>query len=1275
MNRKISGGSMNNRNKKYLTIASACCLSLMMIMVVFLSQGFPSIFARATQDSNSLVISSSNPVTNGYIKTTKGNPIYVRNDGVTWNDSNLVFANGGYIQTLSVIHGIQSVNVELSSGSIDLYHDYIEPTNLETPMYGIDYTFNSSYTFSFDSYLPNRIRLRASEETVVSKITINFDCYSANNDVYLETLDDGLENSYIDAGTIARYATTSYSLDTASADSNRSLKLSFKGTTNNFVLLSPQKNQMEELVDYLPDFTNAVLSLKAKFSNNIQNHNISIQAVGSSWASSGYIVMNCSNIDSDGWYTYFADFSGITFDDNNEIIRIYVRPDGVDESNKASAFVLLDEIDYADHLRNQEIAHESVYDGLENMARDVSYENTYVSFDNAVTYGRKSKSSLVARPKESIGSDSHYYVVLSPEHHTGFSTSIVTDLSQGMFMFEYKPINIQNPSIIYFMCLETWSNYATKTVSTTALKNGWYLFKYDLSGFNFTSPTMIRIRIGFDVETNSIEKSKVYFDNIRVEDTSVEDYTQGLENLDQDGGMSGYANSSVDYSMTANDSSLNSIKFTLNGNTTGWQGNYGPFYYIHDRVDQLTCDSGTLEAKFLFNSSFTTKEVWLNLVDSNWTGARFRGIIPEPIGNGWYQISIDLSTLQAWPGEKMTTGVFDYTSHPIRIGFGFPDASGFGSNNQNVWIDDVFYYPNSSSSNFTLWQAYDTENIRQGDSVIANRGITIFNPLSFSDARNGTDSSQLMIKANFNISSYSFRPGTLRGDNGDTLSSTSFEVLIAKYLYVGDSNNGEAGKTGHMGTGYYPDALVPIDRIIKANENTITSGNQQSIWINCNIPVDQHSGTYTGYGILNVDGIDYSIPMKVIVYNVTLDGISHNKTSFLIWYEKVELAEPVYDRTMRQAYYDFLLEKGISPHSNYDWSKWEVDDMNIYDSFAYNFAEYIMPNPKISTYHIPAEKTQESITNYLLALANRNKVEWDNGNHVNFFDKAILVLTDEPSNPSWNNTEPDAWKTCKNVQTYVKNAISSISSSLVGYPEILAGLNNIRNVTTIGCDYEKITGGKSGLITYKNLLTTDYIGVPCPQFSKVDNADERETYLGRFNKAWFYGCSNPQLPYPSYHMDTPLIGQRLITWMQYDYGFEGTLYFCTDMYTTTDQNNILRDVWTDPMVGMYAGDGQLTYPGARYNIYGPITTMRLENIRNSMEDYEYFYLMDQRLSIYNANTGSSISSCKDLLSSEFSQMFSGTQLLARGHTFNNGYKSEDFETIRTYLLERLEYCF
>ena len=1263
------------RHKKLLLLLGAIGISISAICA-FASLNSPNILALNNPDSNCLVISPSNPVTNGYVKTNKGSNIYIKDDGVTWNSSNLSFSNGGYIQTLTIIHGIQSVSVELSSGSLDLYHGYVEPANLETPMYGVDFTFTSSSTFTYSSNLPNRIRLRASESTVISNITINYDCASNNEDLNLETLDDGLENSYIDAGSIAKYATTSYSLETASESSSRSLMTSYKGTTKDFVALSTQKNQIMELSDDLPDFTDAVLTLKAKFSDDIFNHDISVQPVGSSWAAPDFMVMDCSNVEVDGWYTYSFDFSYVSFDFNDEIIRINLRPDGVDSGNKSSAFVLFDEIDYHHHEYGQNISKESVYDGLENMYRDEGMENTYVNFDNKVTYGRSSKSSLVARPKESMGNNSHYYIVLSPEGHTGFSTSIVTDLSKGSLMFEYKPINIKNPSTIYLMALESWSSYTTKTVSATTLKNGWYRCNYDLSNLGFSSPTLIRLKIGFDVEASNLNKSKVYFDNIRVRDAAREDYTQGLENLTPDSGMSGFVNNSIDYMNTSSTASLNAFKYTINGVSSGWKSNRGVIYAIdNSQVSQMTCNKGVLEAKFLLTSAFTTKEIWLNLVDAYWTGARFQGIIPESLGNGWYQISVDFSTLETWPYSKMETGAFDYSTHPIRIGFSFPDAQSFGSNNTSLWVDDVFYYPETSfdAPAPIIWQAYDTENIRLKDDVISNRNISSSRPLKFSDARNGISSSQIMIKARNNITSYNFRASSLRGSNGDILQSTCFEVLIAKYLYVtADSgSNGEAGKTGHMGAGFYPDALVPIDRIIKANENTVDEGNQQAIWINCSIPKDQTPGIYTGYGILTIDGIDYSIPMKVVVYNATISDESHNKTSFLIWYEKVQLAEPVYDRTMRQTYYDYLLQKRISGNYNSDWSKWTIGDMDAYDSFADNFANYIMPNERISTYCIPAERNQESITGYLTALVNRNKVEWDKGNHVNFFDKAIFVLIDEPSNPSWTNTEPQAWKDSKVVQTYIKNAVSSLSSSLSSYPKILAGLNDVRNVVTIGCDYDRITGSS----IYKNLLTTDYVGVPCPQFQKVDNATHRNTYLSRFNHTWFYGCSNPQLPYPSYHMDTPLIGQRLITWMQYDYGFEGTLYFCTDMYTTTDTGNILRDVWNDPMVGLYAGDGQLTYPGGKYNIYGPITSMRLENIRNSMEDYEYFYLLDEKLSTYNSNTGSNITSCRDLLNNEFAQMFSGTQLLARGHTFNSGYKAAQFDAIRTYLLERLEYCY
>ena len=1267
---------MRSKNKKSFLLATISGLAIAIPLGIVATRTLPLVFTNAQQDSNSLVISPNNPVQNGYVKTTKGSPIYVKNDGVIWGNNNLTFENGGYIQTLTCIHGIQTISVEMTTGSLDLYHGYVEPSNLETPMYGVDYNFTSTTSFTYTSDLPHYVRLRANEDSSVSKITITYDCASVTVDANAETLDDGLENSYIDAGSIKFYATTSYVTDTSSVESKRALRADFKGTTSNLINLSPEVNELMGIADDLLDFSTAIFTLKAKFSENITNHNLSVQAVGSGWTNSGYIPMDHIETSQDGWHTYQLDFTNVDFENNDQIIRLNIKPLGVDSSNKTTGYIIFDEIDFYQHTMYQEVKYETIYDGLENVMLDYNWQNVDYCYDNKVTYGRTSRSSLVVTPQASLGSHPHYCAILSPEAHcsSGLSEYMGINFTDSVMLFEYKPINVKNPNIIYIHVLETWQNSLQKTVYTTALSDGWYLFSYDLRQLGFTNPDFIRMKIGFDVEAANLNKAKVYFDNIRFKDSVREDYTQGLENLEVDAGMSPCTTRSLDYDVRASESSLHSLKcdFVGDNSTPSWQNRYGPTWAIYnDQLTQMTCNSGRFEAKILFSSSFpSNKTLWFNLFDANWKGARFKDLEPTPIGNGWYQLSIDFSTLPSYTGEKTVDETFDFSSRPARIGIGFQGLDSSNNYDKTVWFDEMFYYPAATSSNFTLWQAYDTENIRQDDSTLSNRGISEVKPLAFHDAKNGTDSSQLMIKANSTISSYNFRPGSLRGNTGDILSASCFDVSIAKYLYCNSAT--ENDKTGYMGAGYYPDALVPIDRIIKAGENTITNGKQQSIWINCSIPKHQMAGTYTGAGILTVDGVDYSIPMKVVVYDVTLSDANHNKTCYMIWYDRMQIAEPVYTGPMRKAYYDFLLEKGISGDSYYEWSKWGVGDLDAYDSFADNFANYIMPNDKISTYRIPMDKTEESVLNYLTALVNRNKIEWDKGNHVNFFDKAIIILSDEPSNPKWNNLEPQAWKDCKTVQNWIKSAQATLAPTLSGYPEILAGLNDVRNVVTIGCDYDRITGQS----IYKNLLTTDYIGVPCPQFQLVSPQNQRETFLSRFNHSWFYGCVHPQLPYPSYHTDTPLLGQRMITWMQYNYGFEGTLYFCVNMFSTSDQGEaVLRDVWTDPMVGNTAGDGMLLYPGDRYKIFGPITSMRMENIRNSMEDYELFYLMDQRLNKYNANTGSNITSCRDILASEVSSMFNGTQLLTAGHTFSSGYQSQDFDEFRIYLLQRLEYCY
>ncbi len=55
-----------------------------------------------------------------------------------------------------------------------------------------------------------------------------------------------------------------------------------------------------------------------------------------------------------------------------------------------------------------------------------------------------------------------------------------------------------------------------------------------------------------------------------------------------------------------------------------------------------------------------------------------------------------------------------------------------------------------------------------------------------------------------------------------------------------------------------------------------------------------------------------------------------------------------------------------------------------------------------------------------------------------------------------------------------------------------------------------------------------------------------------------------------------------------------------------------RDPWFDPGFRIrFNGDGFLFYPGDDAGIDGPVASIRLKNLRDGMEDYEYFAILQQ----------------------------------------------------------------
>ncbi len=144
------------------------------------------------------------------------------------------------------------------------------------------------------------------------------------------------------------------------------------------------------------------------------------------------------------------------------------------------------------------------------------------------------------------------------------------------------------------------------------------------------------------------------------------------------------------------------------------------------------------------------------------------------------------------------------------------------------------------------------------------------------------------------------------------------------------------------------------------------------------------------------------------------------------------------------------------------------------------------------------------------------------------------------------------------------------------------------------------------------------VDIWCPLWAFIDRKTIDEKLAGG-DEVWSYTALVQRAPgyHPEYeqvkdrdppywHIDRPLVVYRVPTWINRQYGITGLLY-----WTTVTR---VLDAWANPAFAHpnhYNGGGYLFYPGAPCGIDGPIASMRLKNLRDGMEDYEYFAILEK----------------------------------------------------------------
>lgn len=139
--------------------------------------------------------------------------------------------------------------------------------------------------------------------------------------------------------------------------------------------------------------------------------------------------------------------------------------------------------------------------------------------------------------------------------------------------------------------------------------------------------------------------------------------------------------------------------------------------------------------------------------------------------------------------------------------------------------------------------------------------------------------------------------------------------------------------------------------------------------------------------------------------------------------------------------------------------------------------------------------------------------------------------------------------------------------------------------------------------------TTDW-HTPLTSFYREDISDGLRA---KGKQVWWYTCCGPYYPHCNFaSYENPTVEGRLIPWLTHRFRSDGFLFWNANFWERHQPKLDEQDVWFpewNTWSGLQApGDGVLTYPGR----HGILPSIRLANIRDGSEDYDYLVMASAR---------------------------------------------------------------
>ena len=450
------------------------------------------------------------------------------------------------------------------------------------------------------------------------------------------------------------------------------------------------------------------------------------------------------------------------------------------------------------------------------------------------------------------------------------------------------------------------------------------------------------------------------------------------------------------------------------------------------------------------------------------------------------------------------------------------------------------------------------------------------NIFNLSAARNEYESFQVVVMPfGENIKNLKVVLNDLVNENGSRISSEKISVSRVDFNWIDWQAAYVADK------GWHPDPLIPAKEPITVPGSIIC----QPFWITVYVPPDTPPGLYKGnVTVSSSSGEPKILEINFRVWDFTLPVESHLKTHS--WDDLDMLAGfynlEEYPLEWYLRFCDLLLKNRMNPGSagthyvvptpdasgNYDFS--QVEKVLEY-GLEKGLSRFSIIQLKKGPYEPEeAEKVYAFIEAYAKFLKER---KW--------MDKALIELWDEPTSLEWTGVKARAERIRK-IDPDLRLQLFAEGGPYAFWEE---------------------QSKKYGL--------QDLIDIWAP-WKLVESPEIQEAG----HEIWTYFCTLARGVAPNFYIDRPAIYQRLIAWYCWMYGVDGfehwsTTYFWRNVKKGKSMSEKWPNAgWDSRTYHYYNGEGQLIYPGPEG---WPLPSLRLEIFRDSMEDYEYLFMLNELL--------------------------------------------------------------